>query len=215
MSGERTFAQTILAAQEDESILPSAHRTRLRVAIGNIIDQIDEILPYDIREENSTPEELLELIRSASEDFDADLGDFIPILEQAIEASGATSIEELLRAVGTAIENIEPDIEEDKVNILTMHRAKGLTANAVIVAAAENEQIPGRAQGEEINDERRLLYVSLTRARHHLFVTYCDRRTGQQQHTGSDSGNPVRSLTPFLNSSPQPPQDGRAFVSAY
>ena len=96
--------------------------------------------------------------------------------------------------------------------LLTMHRAKGLTAEAVIVAATEDQYIPGRAQGDEVDDERRLLYVSLTRAKHHLFITYCDRRTGQQIHTGRDSGNTSRSLSQFLADCPHTPQDGREFI---
>jgi len=39
-----------------------------------------------------------------------------------------------------------------------MHKAKGLTAEAVIIVAAEDEYLPGRARREEdIGDERRLL----------------------------------------------------------
>ena len=96
-----------------------------------------------------------------------------------------------------------------------MHRAKGLTAEAVIVVATEDQYIPGVAKGEEIGDERRLLYVSLTRARHHLFITYCDKRIGEQSHTGRDSGKVARSLTRFLVDCPYTPKDGRSFVSKY
>ena len=93
-----------------------------------------------------------------------------------------------------------------------MHRAKGLTAKAVIVAAAEDQYIPGRAGTEEIDDERRLLYVSLTRAKHYLFITYCDQRTGQQSHTGRDSGSIYRSLSQFLNDCPYTPKNGREYI---
>ena len=103
--------------------------------------------------------------------------------------------------------------EEDKVNILTMHPAKGLTAAAVIVAAAEDQYIPGRAVGDEVGDERRLLYVSLTRAEHHLFITYCDRRMGQQRHSGRDSGTFARSpYSVSLLIVQYTPQDGAMFV---
>ena len=87
---------------------------------------------------------------------------------------------------------------------MTMHQAKGLTAKAVIVAAAEEEYIPGRAQGRFTEDERRLLYVSLTRACHYLFVTYTSERTGQQRYTGkfSETGETARHLTTFLSGGP-------------
>ena len=109
-------------------------------------------------------------------------------------------------------DDIEQELEEGKINILTMHRAKGLTAEAVIVAAAEDQYIPGRAEGDGVDDERRLLYVSLTRAKHHLFVTYCDKRTGQQRHTGSNSGTVFRSLSRFLGDCSHTPKDGRKFI---
>lgn len=117
--------------------------------------------------------------------------------------------------MGIASEDIEQELEEGKVNILTMHRVKGLTAEVVIVAAAEDQYIPGIAKGDEVGDERRLLYVSLTRARHHLFITYCDNRIAQQSHTGRDSGKVARSLTRFLADCPYTPKDGRTFVSKY
>jgi superfamily I DNA/RNA helicase len=64
---------------------------------------------------------------------------------------------------------------------MTMHKAKGLSASAVFVVGVEDEYIPGRG---EVDEERRLLYVSLTRARKYLFITYCKNRVGQQRHSG-------------------------------
>ena len=210
-----TFAQVVLAAAEDDTILPANHRLRLRKAIGNVIAQIQTIFPERPLGKYDSCEELMKVVRSASDCFEADMKDALLKFEQVVHVSGATSIEELVRGVTSDNENIEQELDEDRVNILTMHRAKGLTAEAVIIAAAEDEQIPGRASGEEVDDERRLLYVSLTRAKHNLFVTYCDRRTGRQQHTGRNSGNPSRSLSQFLVGSPHTSQDGKAFVSNY
>lgn len=84
--------------------------------------------------------------------------------------------------------------------MLTMHRAKGLSADVVFIVGAEKQIIPGRNVGEKEGDERRLLYVSLTRAKHKLFITYCQKRTkkSRQAYTGSDSGKMKRDLTPFL-----------------
>lgn len=94
-----------------------------------------------------------------------------------------------------------------------MHKAKGLTASAVIIVAAEDEYIPGKQSGDQIGDERRLLYVSLSRARHLLVITYCVRRLGQQMRTGRTSGDPRRTLTRFLRDAPIKPLDGMEFVT--
>jgi superfamily I DNA/RNA helicase len=133
-------------------------------------------------------------------------------LASAAEATEATSVESLIRATEIAGGDIEQELEVGNVNIFTMHRAKGLTAKAVIVVAAEDEYLPGRAQGDAMDDERRLLYVSLTRAKHHLFITYCDRRTGRQRYTGRTSPATARSLTRFLRDGPLTPLAGQVFI---
>ena len=210
-----TFAKVVLAAAENDKILPATHRSRLRKAIGNVRTQLERVFPVEILQESDSSEELMEVMRCAATCFDSDMTDVLQKLQRVIQLSGATTIEGLVRGVTADNEDIEQELDDNKVNILTMHRAKGLTAEAVIIAAAEDEQIPGRASGEEVDDERRLLYVSLTRARHHLFVTYCDRRTGRQQHTGRDSGNPSRSLTRFLVGSPHTARNGGVFVKNF
>ena len=53
---------------------------------------------------------------------------------------------------------------------MTMGASKGLTVRATIVAGAEEGIMP-RAEAE-LSEERRLLYVAMTRPRHHLFVTW-------------------------------------------
>jgi DNA helicase-2/ATP-dependent DNA helicase PcrA len=135
----------------------------------------------------------------------------VEIFSRVLRGGNIETIEQLLRAINVSIENGEQDVEDNAVNIMTMHQAKGLSADAVFVVAAEEEYIPGRAQGAEIEDERRLLYVSLTRARNFLFVTHCARRTGQQRHSGSTSGNPNRRLTIFLSGGPIPSIPGNQF----
>ncbi len=65
--------------------------------------------------------------------------------------------------------------EDDVLVLSTAHSAKGREWDAVFVIWAVDGWFPmGRALGsdEEIEEERRLMYVALTRARDHLFVTY-------------------------------------------
>ena len=133
--------------------------------------------------------------------------------QEIIENLGAANLKQFLSAFSTSMGDKEQEIEPDKVNIMTMHKAKGLTADVVFIVAAEDEYIPGRQTGEKVDDERRLLYVSLTRAKHLLFITYCHRRTGQQRHTGSDSGQLRRDLTRFLRDSPISPEDGNVCIN--
>jgi ATP-dependent DNA helicase UvrD/PcrA len=66
------------------------------------------------------------------------------------------------------------------VNLLTYHRAKGLEFDAVLLPALEEGLLPIRQASTpaEVAEERRLLYVGLTRARVHLWLSWAARRAG-------------------------------------
>ena len=125
---------------------------------------------------------------------------FVGILENQEKPD----LENLIKIVSTSSEYIEQETKENAVNILTMHQAKGLSFDVCFIVGAEDEYIPGRNTGDKEGDERRLLYVSMTRARHKLFISYCNKRTGQQRHSGSNSGTEKRTLTRFLRDSKIP-----------
>lgn len=78
-----------------------------------------------------------------------------------------------------------------------MHGAKGLSADTVVVLQAEEEVIPGAAVGPARDELRRLLYVSLTRAKKKLLVGACLRRPGPQRFVG-DTEAVDRAVTSFL-----------------
>jgi uncharacterized protein (TIGR00375 family) len=84
--------------------------------------------------------------------------------------------------------------EVEKVALLTMHAAKGLEFPVVFIAGCEAGLIPfWRAVDctAQVEEERRLLYVAMTRARHQLFFTMARKRTihGKSQ---------TRQLSPFV-----------------
>jgi DNA helicase II / ATP-dependent DNA helicase PcrA len=65
------------------------------------------------------------------------------------------------------------------VSVMTLHSAKGLEFEAVLVAGLEDGLLPHfNAQGtpEDVEEERRLLYVGMTRAREKLMLSCCRRR---------------------------------------
>ena len=121
-----------------------------------------------------------------------------------LESQEKSDLESLIKIVSTSSEYIEQETKENAVNILTMHQAKGLSFDVCFIVGAEDEYIPGRNTGDKEGDERRLLYVSMTRSRHKLFISYCNKRIGQQRHSGSNSGTEGRTLTRFLRDSKIP-----------
>jgi len=68
---------------------------------------------------------------------------------------------------------------EKGVSLMTLHSAKGLEFRAVIVAGLEDGLLPHfNSQGarEDIEEERRLLYVGMTRSKEKLYLSCCSRR---------------------------------------
>jgi DNA helicase-2/ATP-dependent DNA helicase PcrA len=67
-----------------------------------------------------------------------------------------------------------------KVNLMTIHASKGLEFPVVFIAGAEDGLIPHERSVEEgggnIEEERRLFYVAITRARDKLFISSCRNR---------------------------------------
>jgi len=146
---------------------------------------------------------------------DQERQDALAFIQKVVETTGTETLEDLVQSLSASSEDIEQELEQGKVNIFTMHKAKGLTANAVFVVAAEDEHIPFRESEEEINNDRRLLYVSLTRAKHHLFITYCQERTDAQQHSGRNAGEKRRTLTRFLSDGPISPVSWKEFSKSH
>lgn len=71
---------------------------------------------------------------------------------------------------------------QDGVHLLTIHQAKGLEFNAVIIPGANEGLLPhfnALENSSGIEEERRLMYVAMTRARKHLIITYRKHQDGQ------------------------------------
>jgi superfamily I DNA/RNA helicase len=72
---------------------------------------------------------------------------------------------------------VSPDSE--KVSLMTMHASKGLEFPVVFIVGCEKDLIPLQRRGDEdcdIDEERRLFYVAMTRAKEMLFLSYAQKR---------------------------------------
>ena len=196
---EHTFTEQIHHAQD----LPSRFRKKITEIVAEVKAKLLELFP-DGNKKYETNELLMESIQKAADVLIRDLGERELVMSEFARVSkdiDKFTIQDVVSNASGAGEKIEHESDnEESISIMTMHKAKGLTAKAVIVAGAEQERIPGRATGEkEKGDARRLLYVSLTRAESFLFVTYCQQRTGSQGYGGKNTGTAYRDLTEFLH----------------
>lgn len=69
---------------------------------------------------------------------------------------------------------------ENKVQLMTIHSAKGLEFEDVFVIHANEGEIPHQKaeKKDEIEEERRLFYVALTRAKNNLCISYITQKNG-------------------------------------
>jgi len=101
--------------------------------------------------------------------------------------------------LGVEVDTWDP--RADQITLLTLHGAKGLEFPVVFIVGCEDGLLPLRwsgsvtglvdADGEEVAEERRLLFVGMTRAKRYLYISYAAERV---RHGGLRSA----SRSPFL-----------------
>jgi len=136
-------------------------------------------------------------------------GDFKTLLLNLDELSEEQ--QSLERYLGQ-IEPLGKDIAQAKsagVRIMTMGGSKGLTVRATIIAGVENGLVP--RPNSNLSEERRILYVAMTRAKEYLFCTWATRRRGPTARAGHISLD-RRCHSEFLNDGPIQSEDGQRFL---
>ncbi len=73
-------------------------------------------------------------------------------------------------------EDMDEAEEHPKVQMLTLHACKGLEFPAVILIGCEEDILPHRTLGSDVDEERRLFYVGVTRAKKRLILTRAQTR---------------------------------------
>ena len=146
---------------------------------------------------------------------------YIKALEQENTTEAETRIENLEEFLTVAIEFEEEEVEntladflegitlssdidgmedtEDSVKLMTLHSAKGLEFPVVFLVGMEEGIFPGNksiGEPKELEEERRLFYVGITRAKQYLYLTCSKKRT----IFGSTSYN---AISRFVNEIPE------------
>jgi ATP-dependent DNA helicase Rep len=104
--------------------------------------------------------------------------DFLRWLKTRGEEDGKNLLELTQMVALITLLDEREDEEADMVKLSTLHAAKGLEYDHVFLVGVEEGTLPHREAAEEgrLEEERRLMYVGITRARKSLIITYCERR---------------------------------------
>ncbi len=130
-----------------------------------------------------------EMLRDSGDDEDAErlanIEEMITAARQFAEQDEGRTIADFLENITLASDVDGWDEEQDCVSVMTLHAAKGLEFPVVYVAALEEGILPherSRARdlttgnNEQVEEERRLAFVGMTRAREELFLTHSRMR---------------------------------------
>jgi DNA helicase-2/ATP-dependent DNA helicase PcrA len=167
----RRFADTMVSlrarAEADDGSVPVAE---LLEAVLSETGYMDALQAERTIEAEGRVENLQELVGVAGE-FDAN---------RAVEGfSDVGPLEEFLAQISLYTDQDSMKTDESLCTLMTLHNAKGLEYDAVFMIGSEEGVFPHMRSIEEGNleEERRLCYVGITRARKRLYVTYARRRS--------------------------------------
>jgi len=127
------------------------------------------------------------------------LGEFMSVAMEFENNSETKTLEEFLSNISLSsdLDNLED--EENTVTLMTLHSAKGLEFPVVFMVGMEDGIFPSSksiVEDDELEEERRLCYVGITRAKEELYLTHASMRTLY----GRTNVNPV---SRFMNEIPQ------------
>ncbi len=166
----------------------------LECPLEELIDRIIDRIGY---------REYLERESESKEDYNSrmeNVGELISKIKAFSQARGEASLTEFLADVALVADIDSVEEGQERVLLMTVHGAKGLEFDTVFLAGMEDGVFPGymalsSGSSEDIEEERRLCYVGITRAKRELYITCA---TSRMIH-GQIQRNPV---SRFINEIP-------------
>lgn len=152
------------------------------VPLPELLDRVLDESGYRQMLENSDAEEDRERLENIEELKSS-------MLQYSLEEPDAT-LEGFLQSISLITDIDNYDKTANAVVMMTIHSAKGLEFPTVFLPGMEEGVFPGQQSvydPDEIEEERRLAYVAITRAKEDLYLLYCSQRT----LFGKTSNNPV------------------------
>ena len=177
---------SLLQATAETDAAPIAAAARLKLfSFGKLIES------FGMYAENHSPAELIDYIIESTGFNDQfaekteenisklyNLSELKNSAEQFVKDNPGTGLAEYLNSV-TLSSDIDDINSDDAVTVATIHASKGLEYKCVFIAGLDEDIIPiarSLSEPDELEEERRLMYVAVTRARERLYLTRANSR---------------------------------------
>lgn len=101
------------------------------------------------------------------------------VSQRTEEGVTEVSLSDFMAEISLATDQDSDTAGEERITLMTVHAAKGLEFNNVFIVGVEEDLLPSalsQSSAAEIEEERRLLYVALTRARNYCMMSYASSR---------------------------------------
>ena len=211
VSTSATFADQLLTDySEGFPDLRSASRNKVRSAIRPVLDLIDSVNISGADLGDGGWGTWLALRAGDFGGCEDRFRDLLVDLDEAVDRS-----EGLGRFLGQ-IQPVGRDLRTGRaaqaVRLMTMASSKGLTVRAAIVVGTEQGVIP--LQGRDPEEERRLLYVAMTRPTEFLYLTWSGTRIGPTARTGIQKVGAGRNRSPLLTHGPVGSEPGDDYLAS-
>ena len=205
--GLKTIETLTQIADDNEISIYDAITSGKELEFKNLIERLKEV------SENLTLTELIDKVLDASgmrqeleseDSLEAEvrlenLEEFKSITKAFEEAEGSVSLEEFLLEISLVSDVEEYKDDPNRISLMTVHSVKGLEFNYVFVIGLEEGIFPhmnSLMESSDVEEERRLMYVAITRAKDDLHLINARRRTlfGKEQ---------INPSSRFLNEIPE------------
>lgn len=210
IASETTFGEELLAAHSDDfDSMKGAAPRRAKDLVDRVVAWLDAHPVQGGRDIERWGAWLIDAV--ASGDAPAEMSDALVELLRVVDEEIESDAD-----FGRFLGQIEPlakdhaSAQASGVRFLRMGMSKGLTVEASIIIGAEEGIIPDPRGSED--EERRLLYVGLTRAKRFSYVTWATRRTGPTARAGTPQVQDRRRVSPLLRGGPVETQLGQTYL---
>lgn len=149
----------------------------------NGIDEIFEVINYIQNKKYSSVADLVKYLRNrlnidefVTKGKQADDGSYVEQIDNLDSFENLCSRYSTIDQLIAYLDDLNREVEikrDEKVKLLTIHKSKGMEFPVVFIIGCNEELLP-HYKNENIDDERRLFYVGITRAEKELYLSYSD-----------------------------------------